>query len=198
MELPTGVASWGAYINDSIYNGYTSGTAILRTTATFQGASLTQSQHLYIAEPSATSGTIQAWRRRFNGGAWSAWNSKLRVGTPVGNGDAVPKSYADNLLTFAAVGSWTDTAAFDAETGDTKMGAIANGISDLGAYTGLSAYNGVFVGIPAVEHYSSFKSGIGTQYVQRIKFADPTTHAMVTIQRAKVGFAGTWSAWAVV
>jgi hypothetical protein len=201
LELPAGNATWAAYTGIANFGAYTGGHARVDVNVAVAGASGNIVNQIMVLAESA-SYRLTAWRRKVGAGAWGAWAEGIRVKGPTGNQDAVNKSYADNLLTFAGVGSWQNTAALDAEQGDSRAGAIADGIGDMGAYTGLSAYDGVFVGIPLVEHHSSSKFGVASQqYLQRIRFVDPNIPGYVVLWRERHRVAPAaltaWTAWTV-
>jgi hypothetical protein len=92
-----------------------------------------------------------------------------------------------------------DGAALDAYSSNTCRGAVES-LGDIGAYTGLTAYNGMYGDYIKFEHFD------GAYYpdlskLQRLQFVDKTGD-LVTLERSKAWVAPAsepaYSAWAVV
>jgi hypothetical protein len=201
MELPSGFANWGLYTGISDQNVYTSGHAYIETNVVGSASGNIVSQTMQVAQ--GGNAVIEAWRRKVGAAAWGAWTAGSRVRPPVGNYEPTPKYYVDNSISALGARTWVSTAALDAYTLDSAYGIITGGISNMGTYTGLAQFNGVFVGYVLAEHFSSSKTGVANeQYMQRIRFVDPSTLALVTRERERHRLSPAaltaWSAWAVV
>lgn len=201
MELPDGFASWGAYSGVSNGNAYTApGTALLMAEVTNSSSGTIISQQLFVAEGSSF--PIRMWRRKVGATAWTAWSGGVRVSSPntANNFEVVNILTLENRFTFGAIHTWANTAEFDAYDLDAARGSILSGITDMGVYTGIAEYNGLFVGIPLVEYNRS--SDYPQQGAnQRIYFVD-LAGEFVTIERSRFwtspAAAPAWSAWAKV
>jgi hypothetical protein len=187
--------SWGAYFGAATFNSYT-GPALVRTIAGVRSGAPELTQTLNIGRHSGGYDIIYS-RTKYSTAAWTSWTLGAAVPTPTQNYHATTKLYVDaKSLQYI---EWTGLDSFTSNQGFTGLVNVTG--SDLGALTGIPAYNGYPGSYLRFEQNGAYVNpDYNTVQIQRVWIPNPDG-TLTEIRRFREDVPdytmSAWSAWAI-